>query len=223
MEKVAMVATGRDTGKGIARRLRVAGRIPGVLYGKKVDPIAISVSEAELVKATKKTMNILIDLSLDGGDSGLALIRDYQADPFKRQFKHVDFQAITLDEKLEIEVPIVLIGDAVGIEEGGVVEQSRRALQIFALPNKIPSEIEINISELKIGDSIHASDVNIPEGVEFPYDVDFTLVTLVPPTKVEETVVASEGEAAEGAEVAEGEAAEGAEVAEGDKGAQEKK
>ena len=228
MERISLVAEGRSKGKGIARRLRVAGKIPGVLYGKKIDPVSISVDERELVKATKKTMNILIDLTVEDGDSGLALIRDYQADPFKRQFKHVDFQAITLDEKLDIEVPINLVGISAGVkEDGGVVEQSRRTLQISAFPDKIPSAIEIDISELNIGDSIHANEITLPEGVEFPHRTDFTLVAIVPPAKVEETVVAAEGEVSgEGEVPAEGEApAEGGEKAAegGEKAAEEKK
>jgi len=90
---------------------------------------------------TKAGMNVLIDLSVAGGDSGLALIRDFQADPFKRDFTHVDFQAISLTEKLEVEVPVMLTGLSIGVKEGGVVEQLRRTLHVRSLPESIPEKL----------------------------------------------------------------------------------
>ena len=200
MERVALVAEQRTLGKGPAHRARVEGRIPAILYGKAVKPVAISVNKRELEKAvkTKAGMNVLIDLSIVGGDSGLALIRDYQADPFRREFTHVDFQAISLTDKIEVEVPIVLVGESQGVKEGGVVEQLRRTLHISALPEKIPEKIEVDISALMIGDSIHAKEVTLPEGSEFPRALNYTIVAIVPPAK-EEVAAPVPGAVVEGA------------------------
>lgn len=212
MERISLAAELREPGKGPANRMRVSGRIPGVLYGRKVKPMSISVDERELVKATssKAGMNVMIDLAIKGGDSGLAFIRDYQADPFRRDFKHVDFQAISLDEKIDIEVPIELTGAAIGVKEGGVVVQSRRTLSVRTFPGNIPDKIEVDITELKIGDGIHADEIALPEGVEFPHTINYPIVAVVPPAKEEVAVAAAvpvEGVAVEGAVPAEGAAA----------------
>ncbi len=208
MERISMNAEMRTPGKGDAGRMRDAGRVPAVLYGRKVKPLAISVERYELehVVKTKAGMNVMIDLSIKGGDSGLAFIRDYQADPFRRDFTHVDFQAISLDEKILVEVPIELTGAAVGVKEGGVVVQSRRVLEVRSLPNNIPDKISIDITELKIGDGIHADEIALPEGVEFPHVVNYPIVAVVPPAKEEVAAVAApvEGVPVEGAVPAEG-------------------
>lgn len=222
MQRVDLTATTREPGKGIARRLRREGRVPAVVYGRKVEPVAISIDSRTIERATKKGMNLLFNLSIEGGDSGLALIRDFQADPFKRRLKHVDFQAISLDEKLDVEVPVRLVGKAKGVKEGGIVEQARRVLAIRALPDKIPQEFTVDITELEIGDGVHADEIPLPDGVEFPHRTNFTIVTVVAPHKVEEEAPAP----AEGEEGAEGVAAEGEEGAEGEKkaeGAEEQK
>ena len=212
MERVALTAEMRTPGKGGARQARMAEKVPAVLYGRTVEPLAVVVDRKELEKAvkTKAGMNVMVDLTIAGGDSGLALIRDYQADPFKRRFIHIDFQAITLSDKLEVEVPIVFTGASVGVKEGGVVEQLRRTVHVRALPTAIPESIEVDITELNIGDSIHAEQLTLPEGVEFSSATNYTIVAIVPPAKEEVAAVAVplEGEAA--AAPAEGAAAGGA-------------
>ncbi|HPQ80532.1 MAG TPA: 50S ribosomal protein L25 [bacterium] len=217
MERVALTAEMRTPGKGGARQARMAEKVPAVLYGRTVEPLAVVVDRKELEKAvkTKAGMNVMVDLTIAGGDSGLALIRDYQADPFKRRFIHIDFQAITLSDKLEVEVPIVFTGASVGVKEGGVVEQLRRTVHVRALPTAIPESIEVDITELNIGDSIHAEQLTLPEGVEFSSATNYTIVAIVPPAKEEVAAVAVplEGEAA--AAPAEG-AAAGAAPAEGE-------
>ena len=212
MERVTLNATMREPHKGANNRLRMSGRVPGVLYGSKVEPTALSVDAKEFLKATKthSGMNVMVDLAVEGGESGLAFIRDYQADPFKRDFTHVDFQAISLDEPIEIEVPILITGDSHGVKEGGVLVQQRHTLHIKAKPNDIPDSIEIDITELDINDTIHANDIALPSGVEFPHTSNYAVVAVVPPTKEEEVVpVPTEGAVAEGAP-AEGAPAEGA-------------
>jgi large subunit ribosomal protein L25 len=224
MERVSLTAVKRVPHKGEVNRMRGEGRIPAVLYGKSVKPLSISIERKALEKATKTSagMNVMIDLTVEGGDSGLAFIRDYQADPFKRNFLHVDFQAIRLDEPIEIEVPIVITGESHGVKEGGVLVQQRHTLHIKAKPNDIPDSITIDITELGINDSVHADDIALPQGAEFPHTANYSVVAVVPPTKEEEVAPVpvegelAEGEAAEG-EAAEGAAAEGAAAAEGEK------
>ncbi|MFH0799644.1 MAG: 50S ribosomal protein L25 [Pseudomonadota bacterium] len=231
MERVTLVAEKRIAGKGPAHRMRVTGRIPAVLYGRTVEALPISVDRRALEKAvkTKAGMNVLVDLSVAGGDSGLALIRDFQADPFKRDFTHIDFQAISLTEKLEVEVPVVLTGLSIGVKEGGVVEQLRRTLHIRSLPESIPERIEVDVTELKIGDSIHSNTISLPSGVELSSALNYTIVTIVPPAKEEVAAVPVagaevpvEGEAAAPAEGAAAAAATAAAPADA-KGADEKK
>jgi large subunit ribosomal protein L25 len=225
MERVTLTAETREPNKGVARRLRTSGRIPGVLYGKSVKPIPVHVDRRALEKATKTHagMNVMIDLTVEGGDSGLAFIRDYQADPFKRDFTHVDFQAISLDEDLHLEIPIKIVGEAIGVKEGGVLVQQRHTLEISAKPDAIPDVIEIDISGLDINDSIHADEIKLPAGVTFPHSVNFSVVAVVPPTKEEvAAAVGVEGVAGEGA-AAEGAAAAPAAGAEKKEGAEAKK
>ncbi|MFH1830737.1 MAG: 50S ribosomal protein L25 [Pseudomonadota bacterium] len=216
MERATITAEKRMTSKGIAKKLRAKGKIPATLYGKNIKPLSIVVDKLQFEKATKTTagMNVMLDLTVEKTDSGLAFIRDYQADPFKREFKHIDFQAISLDETIEIEVPIELIGASKGVKEGGVLVQERHTLEIKAKPNDIPDKITIDITELDVGDGIHADDLTLPKGVEFPHITNFSLVAVVPPAK--EEVVAPPAE-----ELAEGEVA--AAPAEGEGAVAEKK
>lgn len=226
MERVALTAEIREPGKGGARQARMADKVPAILYGKSVKPLPILIGRRSLEDAvkTKAGMNVIVDLTVTGGDSGLALIRDYQADPFKRNFTHVDFQAITLKDKLEVEVPVVLVGAAVGVKEGGVVEQLRRTIHVRALPTAIPEKIDVDITELKIGDSIHAEQMTLPEGVEFSSSTNYTIVAIVPPAKEEAAAatvaVPLEGEAvaapAEGAAAAPAEGAKPGEAKAGE-------
>lgn len=203
MERIALTVEKREVGKGVSKKYRVAQKIPAVLYGRAVEPIAVAVDRKAMQNAlkTKAGMNVILDLSVAGGDSGLALVRDYQADPIKRDITHVDFQAIRMTDKLEVEVPIVLLGSPLGVKEGGIVEQARRTLHVRALPTNIPDKFEIDISGLNIGDNVHADDIKLPDGVEFRHTANFTLVSVVPPAKEEVAAptVAAEGAVAAGA------------------------
>ncbi len=212
MERIALTAQKRKSDKTTVKKLRAEGKVPAVLYGKTIQPLSISIDRRQFEQAVKTTagMNVMIDLSVENADSGLAFIRDYQADPFKREFKHIDFQAISLDETLEIEVPIVLTGAAKGVKEGGVLVQERHSIDIKAKPNDIPDKITIDISGLDVGDTIHADDLTLPKGVEFPHVANFSVVAVVPPAR--EEVAPPPVEAVEGVEAAA--PAEGAEAAE---------
>ena len=208
MERVSLEITKREIGKSVSRGLRRQATVPGVLYGSGRQPMTVVVNEKALEKAssTHAGLNVLIDLNLEGGEKVLARICDYQADPIKRNFTHVDFQALDLNKKISADVPIHFEGKAIGVKEGGVLLMDRRNLQIKCLPLAIPENILIDISELKIGDSIHIDDVKLPSGVECPHETNFGVVSVVAPMKEE---VAAPAAAVEGAPV-EGAAAPGA-------------
>ncbi|MFH1652432.1 MAG: 50S ribosomal protein L25 [Pseudomonadota bacterium] len=216
MLRMDLTAQNREKGKGKCRRLRNSGFVPAVLYGADTTPKNLFVNAREIEALEKKAegFNFLIDLKVEGGEDTLAMVRDYQADPIKRFLTHLDLQKIDINKKLEVEVPVILTGIPIGVkDEGGVIDQSRRSLHIRALPTNIPAHIEIDVSAMSIGDNVHANQVALPEGVEFPHDTNFTIVTIVPPTKIEAAVVAVPVEGEEGAVV---EGVEGAAPAEGE-------
>lgn len=213
MERLTLSVETRDAGKSVARKLRAKGCIPAILYGKRRDPQPLTVNLKDFKTAIRKSPDLtaLIDLTINGKERALALVRDYQADCISREFTHLDLQAIDLKEKIEIEVPVKLLGTPVGVkDEGGILEQLRRKIQIKSLPDRIPSSIDIDVSGLHIGQNIHANDIKLPEGVEFLHAQNFAVAAVVAPMKEEVAapVVAApvEGEAAAAATPAEGEA-----------------
>ncbi|PIR26795.1 MAG: 50S ribosomal protein L25 [Deltaproteobacteria bacterium CG_4_10_14_0_2_um_filter_43_8] len=204
MQRIPLTAKTREVGKGFARRARIAGSIPAVLYGALEAPVSIEI-EANSFKAVEKAdrnLNVLVDLKVDGGKEVLALVRDYQADPIKRNITHLDFQAISLDKKIDIEVRVELVGEAPGVKEGGILEQFRRTLHVKALPHKIPQSIQVDMSALQLGENIHLEDLTFPEGVEAPHQTNFTLVALLAPKAEEEEAPAAAAEGAAPAESA---------------------
>ena len=189
MKKLALTVDTREVGKGVSRRIRKGDKIPAVLYGKSVKPIPITVDRAPVEKIIKgsDTVNAIIDMTVAGGDSGLAVIRDYQADPIKRKLYHVDFQAVSMTDRIAVEIPIEVTGTSIGVKEGGVLELQRRSLHVKATPDKMPACITLDISALNIGDSIHADEIVLPDDVEFLHKKNYTVVSVVPPAKIEAT------------------------------------
>lgn len=214
MERLKLNALGREkAGRGLYA-MRQSGEVPAVLYGKKKTPKMIRVNRRELEKAvaTKAGFNAIFDFQIDGEDAGLVRIREYQADTLKRVFTHVDFQTIDLNEKIEVDVRLEFVGQPFGVkEEGGVFDIHRRVLNLKCLVTQIPEKITLDVSTLKIHDSIHANDITLPEGVEFPHDQNYSIAAVVPPKKEEEPVVVAPVEGAETAAGAAAPAAEGAE------------
>jgi large subunit ribosomal protein L25 len=204
-------ATKRETdGKGAARRVRSAGQVPGIVYGHGMEPIPVSVDARELyhIMHTDAGSNVLIDLAV-GSDNHLTLAREIQRDHVRGRFLHVDFLAVRRDEKITVEVPVELIGESHGVKEGGVVEHHLWEIRVQCFPGDVPERIEGEITKLGIGDSLRASELVLPPGVEMLTDPEETVVSVVPPPilQVEEEVAeAVEGEEAEA--VAEGVTAE---------------
>jgi large subunit ribosomal protein L25 len=194
------VRTGR--GKGPARQMRRDRRIPGVLYGKTTEPVALDVDARQFLRMISgvSTSNIIVDLELEGA-AGVrkTLIREIQVDPVSGEVLHIDLNEISLTEQLEVDVPIEIEGVAIGVKnEGGILQHSTRSLSMRCLPHQIPELITLDVSGLKVGDAIYAKDLDLPD-VEIIDDPDTVLANVVLPAKVEEVVPEVE-EAEEGAE-----------------------
>jgi large subunit ribosomal protein L25 len=168
-EKHLNIELRSKTGKGISRQLRIADKVPGVVYGKGMDPIAVSVVHRELraAMAGEGGQNNLITLVGGGNlDQALAIIVDLQRDALKGTYKHVDLQRVNMTEKLRVTVPVVLKGAAIGVKEGGLLDLAHHELHVECLPGNIPDHIEIDITDLAIAHSIHVSEIPLPEGVK---------------------------------------------------------
>lgn len=206
MEKLKINAEAREVGKkGVNRRLRKGGLIPAVLYGRGQEARALSLPAKEFATKVKEAgLNALIDLEI-AGDKGkgplVVMLKEFQIDSLTRVITHVDLLKIDLREKVSVKIPVVVTGKAVGLTKGGLVEQSRRELEVNCLPGNIPESIEVDITALDIGDSLHIRDVKLPEGVEVQSDVDFAIVSIVAP-KEEEAAPAAEAVPVEGAPAA---------------------
>jgi large subunit ribosomal protein L25 len=217
LEQIDLKAQVRKmTGKGPARTLRREGRIPAVLYGPKTDSMMLSIDFKEFKQIVKKTNigSVLLNLQIQNGKtlSRPAMIKELQTDPVTGTFVHVDFYEIDMQRKINVSVPVVIRGKSAGVEEGGLLQIVRREIELFCLPTAIPESIEVDISDLTIGDSIHVQEITLPAEVELPEEIDFTVVTVLAP-KVEEEPVEEE-ELEEGEEAAEEEGAEGEAAAE---------
>jgi large subunit ribosomal protein L25 len=212
---VAQVREG--TGKGVARKLRAQGRVPGVLYGHGMEPVALSVDSRELLHLfhTGAGTNVLLDLVVDGAEH-MAMPREVQRDHIKGRFIHVDFLAVSRDQRLTISVPVRLVGESPGVKLGGVLEHHLWEVQVECLPTDIPDAIEADVSRLEeIGSSLKVADLVPPAGATILTSPDESVVAVQQPqarVEVEEAAAeAVEGEAA--AEEAEGATAEEAEAA----------
>ena len=203
MENNQLVAEAREAStKGAARAVRREGRIPAVLYGEG-DPKTLSVDAREWGSRFRYASgNTIIKLSL-GNDDFNVLVKDSQEDILSGRVNHIDFYAIHAGQKLHTMVPVLVEGNSIGVREGGILESKIEELEVVCLPKDIPANFTVDISELGVGDSLHVSDIVVPEGVEVRMDPDATLV-VVSHSKLEVEPVA-EGE--EGEEM-EAEAAE---------------
>lgn len=223
MDIIKLNATPRSqTGKGAARTLRREGRIPAVLYGASIEtqPLSVNIQELERMFNSPKFTRGLINLAVDNGGTSqqTVMIKEFQRDPVKDHYLHIDFYEIKMDQKIAVMVPVTTTGISKGVEEGGILQIIRRELEVYCLPANIPEQIEIDITALEMGDSVHVSEVALPESVEIPYEVDFTILTVVSPKmeEPEEELLEEEGleEGEEPEEGAGGESGSGEEAEE---------
>jgi len=169
-------------GKGGSRKVRRDGLIPAVVYGKGIESLNIRLDPKALQQAvaTEAGWNTLITLKGDGPFDGLVVIlKDMQIDAIRRNSKHVDFLAIDLKALLSVMVPVNPIGKSQGEIEGGTLQLIRHELELNCLPTNIPTSIDIEVTNLNVGDSIHIDEVVLPEGVESQHDVNYTVLAVV--------------------------------------------
>lgn len=198
---------GRTTGSRPSKRLRHEGKIPGVVYGMGSEPTSITVEWSELRRAltTEAGLNALIDLHL-GDDASLTVVKDLQRDPVRRTVTHVDFMRIDRDVAMDFDVPLVLVGDLGKLEhEKGMADQLLYTITVKAKPGSVPTQIEVDGSDLGVGDQIKVADIALPAGASTELDPETVVVNAV----ITRSGVDAGAEEGEGAEGEGGEAAEG--------------
>ena len=203
MSTATLSATLRsESGKGAARALRRAGSVPAVIYGHKRQPMSLAVPTRELERLLERVSaeTTVVELSIDGKVSR-TLIREIQKHPFKKQLVHIDFLELVAGEMITVNVPLVIVGVSVGVRSfGGVLDQTMRELAVTVDPSAIPNHIDVDVSELGVGDSIHVSDLILPAGVTVLDDPEASVVVVAAP-KVNATDAAADAAAAAATEI----------------------
>ena len=168
MVDTALNANMRDVRtKSIVKQVRESGAVPGVVYGKNIGSLAISVDAKELkqILGSVSGRNTLINMNVNGGKQTV-MVKSLQMDPLHKDIQHVDFQQVSADTKIRTIIPIKLVGNPKGVVMGGIIQHDLRSAEIECLPNQIPDDITIDISELEIGDALSVEDINLPTGVK---------------------------------------------------------
>ncbi|OPY77371.1 MAG: General stress protein CTC [Syntrophorhabdus sp. PtaU1.Bin153] len=198
MEEILLRAeTRKGRGKGVARKLRRDGNIPAVLYGKDINSMAIAISAREWTVLTRHMRrNAILNMELhtsEGVEKRPVMIKDIQKDFLGNDTFHIDFLQVSMERTVEIEIPIHLTGVAKGTIDDGIVEQHLRTVRVECLPTQIPEKLEIDVTDLGIGDSFHVSDISLP-GVKLLEGMDVAVVTVIPPEMKEKPVSVEEVE-----------------------------
>ncbi|MCP3942704.1 MAG: 50S ribosomal protein L25 [Desulfobacteraceae bacterium] len=196
MELIELNAKIREAkGKGAARKLRAANAIPAIVYGVKEDPVMLSLDTVEFIKIIRDhgSTGLFFNVKIEGGVEKAVMLKEMQMDAFGLEHLHVDLHEVDMGHSVTVTVPIETTGDCLGVKEGGMLQLIRRELDVFCKPKNMPSSIVLDISELNVGDSIHVEDINLGDAVEIPHDVNFTVLTIVPPT-TDESEVSEEDE-----------------------------
>lgn len=204
MERIKLNVTKRsELGSSAMRRLRLNGIIPGIVYGKGEDsiPVKISISDIHSVKGGYLAENVLLDLTVkeNGGNlNKTVIIKEIQKDAIRGDWLHIDFNEISLKEKLKTKVAVEITGTAVGVAQGGILEQIMHELEIECLPTDIPPHIDIDVTNLNIGQTIYVKDITVPQKVTVLSDSEQPVVSVAVPRAEEEVAPAPvEGEPAE--------------------------
>ena len=197
----------RETkGKEAAKKMRRGNNIPGVFYGPDSKPIMVSFKDKDLRKILKSSAseNIILGLQLEtekGTEPKMVMLKELQSDPLKDTYIHADFYEISMDKELTLSVPVILVNTPVGVSNGGILQHVRRELTISCLPDKVIESIEVDVSGLGIGESVHIDDVVFPDGITTPQEGHLTIAVVNAPT-VSETAEEEE-EVEEGLETEE--------------------
>ena len=202
-ENTLAVELREATGKGVARKIRAAGRVPAVIYGHGKASVSLTLDPVVLESMLRKSgagINTLIELEGDTAVSGrTVLVKELQRDPVWGYVVHADLFEIDTSERISVSVPIHLTGTAEGVTMGGLIDHVLRDIDLDCLPNAIPDSFEVDVTHLMVGEAIHVSDLEVPEGVHIRTHVDLPVVSVVTPAVEEEPEVEGE-EVAEGAE-----------------------
>ncbi|MEX1038379.1 MAG: 50S ribosomal protein L25 [Acidimicrobiia bacterium] len=221
MSQVTLRANaGRTPGSRESRRVRRTGNVPAVVYGHGTEsrPISVDAHDLQLALHTEAGTNALINLEIDGEKPMLTMARVVDKHPFRNEYRHVDFVAISLDEKLSFEIPIHFEGTPAGVLEGGVFSPRRTTVEVLTLPSTIPDFVELDVSRVELNESLRISDLPVLEGVEYPEDPEAVIMSVtIPAAEIEEEP--EEVEMLEGEELPEGE--EAPEGEEGEEGSEE--
>jgi large subunit ribosomal protein L25 len=203
MAEITLAAeTGRATGSRASGRLRAEGKVPATVYGLGREPITVSVVWRELRAAltTDAGLNALINLAVDGHESELTIMKDMQRHAIRRDVLHVDFLRVSRDVAIEVDVPIVLTGEAKAVTgNDGLVDQAMFSITVSAKPGSIPDELTVDITDLEIGGAVRVGDLSLPDGVETHVDADEPVVLGQAPSAAAAELEAEDAEAAEAA------------------------
>ena len=193
MATAQLSATSRSSsGKGAARKTRSSGQVPGVIYGSAREPQHLALNTRDLEKLLERISyeNTVVELAVEGR-TARTLIREIQRHPFRKQILHIDFQELVAGELVEVNVPLVLVGTPEGVRTGGgIMDQVLRDLEIECDPSAMPNHIDVDVSNLAIGHSIHVRDLQLPEGIRVITDEDATICVVAIPRAVVETPAA---------------------------------
>jgi len=196
-----------SVGKAKARAIRRENRVPAVLYGPETDSVLLSVNIKDLEQVMKNSRagQLILNLVIQNGESytKTTMVKELQIHPVSRNFLHVDFYEVSMDRKLRVKIPVVIKGKAKGVELGGMLQIIRHELEILCLPLEVPESIEVDVTDLEMGDSIHTGDIYPDGDIEFADEAHLTVVTILTPAVEEEEPVEEEEEDVEA--LAEGE------------------
>ncbi len=191
-----------QVGKGAARKLRAAGKLPAILYGAGIEPVILTADYLELKKALKgrSAENVIFDLRIDsgkGGQSKKVMIKEIQRDPVKRNYLHVDLYEISMKKELEVDIPVNLVNTPVGVSQGGILQHVQREVRVACMPDDLVDKIDVDVAGLEIGQALHVGDISFPPGLKPLDDEGLTIVTVVAPTAAAEVEEVEEEEAEE--------------------------
>lgn len=194
MERISLVAENREKhGKGGARSLRREGMVPAVVY-REGKARSIKLNKKDLVKVINSMSGeqVMVDLQFADGEKKIALLKDYQIDPIKGELLHTDFFEVSLSEEVRVTVHVATFGEAIGVKrDGGILQHTLREVEIECLPDRIPGQVDVDISKLEVGQSIHVSDLVFEEGIKVLTDTGEVIITVIAPV-VEEAAPAEE-------------------------------
>jgi large subunit ribosomal protein L25 len=201
-ERVKLVVHERKKlGSAETRRLRKQGLIPGILYGHST-PVSLMIQERDLRAAltTPAGMHAVLDVTVDGGSSHSAILKEFQLSPVRGKLTHIDLQEVRLDQPIHTSVAVTLVGEPAGVKEGGILNQPTNEINIESLPLEVPQHLELDVSELQIGESLRLSALTVPSGVTLLDDPEETVLATVTAPMREEELDEAIAEAAEGGE-----------------------